>query len=698
MSNYRINKHPILDVEKKEEVSFFWKGKKLKAKKGEVITSALFANGIKTFSFHQKDNAPLGIFCANGQCSQCMVMVNGKPVRGCMTEVEEGMRVEPLRGLPKLPEDDEPVKTGEIKNIDYEVLIIGGGPAGLSAAIELGKANVKTLLIDDKRKLGGKLVLQTHKFFGSVEDSYAGTRGYKIGEILAEKVKKYDSVDIWMNSPAIGVYSDKKVGVLKNNSEYVLIKPDILLSSTGAREKSLVFPGNTLPGVYGAGAFQTIVNRDLVKASEKLFIIGGGNVGLIAGYHALQAGIEVVGLIEAMDDVGGYLVHKNKLVRMGVPVYTNHTIVSANGEDKVESVTVAEIDRDFNVIEGTEKSFECDTILIAVGLDSVNEFHNQAANFGMNSYLAGDAEEIAEASAAMFSGKIKGLEIANELGKIDKTIPDEWSKKMEILKSPGGEAKEPERPNKKEGVYPVFNCSQEIPCNPCTSVCPKDAIHIDPDNMMEEPVFIEENGCIGCMQCVSVCPGLAITLVDRRKDSENPTITLAHEYGENGEQSLDAGDEAYIMDKDGEKLGKYKVEKIRNTKNYANTYLVQFKVPADIAEEAAGIMVQTNEKIIEPMDKYVSEIRDDEIVCRCERVTAGEIRKWIKRGVNDINQIKAITRAGMGACGGKTCETIIKRLMREEGIEFDKIVGDVKRPLFMDTKFGLFAGMKDGDE
>ena len=113
---------------------------------------------------------------------------------------------------------------------------------------------------------------------------------------------------------------------MKDGREYVLIDPQVVLVATGAREKFLAFKGNTLPGVYGAGAFQTLVNRDLVRPAEKLFIVGGGNVGLIAGYHALQAGIGVVGLVEALPKCGGYKVHKDKLVRMGVPIYTSHTV------------------------------------------------------------------------------------------------------------------------------------------------------------------------------------------------------------------------------------------------------------------------------------------------------------------------------------------------------------------------------------
>lgn len=103
-----------------------------------------------------------------------------------------------------------------------------------------------------------------------------------------------------------------------------------------------------MPGVFGAGAFQTLVNRDLVKPSEQLFVIGGGNVGLIASYHALQAGINVVGLVEALPECGGYKVHRDKLARLGVPIYTSHTIIQAHGETHVSGVTIAAVDRSFN--------------------------------------------------------------------------------------------------------------------------------------------------------------------------------------------------------------------------------------------------------------------------------------------------------------------------------------------------------------
>jgi len=104
MTDHRIKKHPILPVPEREEIEFYWQGKALTALKGETIAAALFANGIQVFGHHQKDGSPLGIFCANGQCSQCMVVADGVPLKSCMELVTDKMHVEPNDGNPVLPE------------------------------------------------------------------------------------------------------------------------------------------------------------------------------------------------------------------------------------------------------------------------------------------------------------------------------------------------------------------------------------------------------------------------------------------------------------------------------------------------------------------------------------------------------------------------------------------------------------------
>lgn len=695
MINHRIKKHPILPIQERPVLGFFWNGDRIQAREGETIASALIANGVKIFGYHPKDHSPQGIFCANGQCSQCMVIANGLPVKSCMEHVTSGMQVISLDKNPTLPKVPSMPEFAPVVEKNIPTLIIGGGPAGLSAAIELGKMNIGTLIIDDKHQLGGKLVLQTHRFFGSTQAVYAGTRGIDIAKKLSGELEQYPSIEIWLQSTALAVFSDGKVGVLRENKEYQLIKPETILVATGARENSLAFPGNTLPGVLGAGAFQTLVNRDLIAPAKRLFIVGGGNVGLIAGYHAIQAGIEVVGLVEALPECGGYKVHKDKLARLGVEIYTSHTVISANGKDSVESITIAQVDANFKPIDGTQRTFSCDCILIAVGLNPVDEFFQKGKEFGLKVFAAGDAEEIAEASAAMYSGKIKGHEIARKLGYIDAKIPHKWYEVAEILKSKPGNTSVEIGLQTSKGIFPVFHCTQEIPCDPCSVLCNQKLIKIAESDIRKLPKFIgDDESCKGCFKCLIGCPGLAITLVDCRQNREMPIVSIPLEFGE---ERIKPGDDIIAKDTVGNPLGIFKVLKVLGNIKTDHTYIVQIAVPQEFASKIAGIQIQEQTKI-KSIDQYVTRLQDDTIVCRCERVTAREIRDVIRQGYRDFNEIKTITRAGMGACGSKTCNPIILRIFREEGIPLSEVTTQTLRPLFVEVPLGVLAGERNKRE
>jgi bacterioferritin-associated ferredoxin len=187
---------------------------------------------------------------------------------------------------------------------------------------------------------------------------------------------------------------------------------------------------------------------------------------------------------------------------------------------------------------------------------------------------------------------------------------------------------------------------------------------------------------------VTICPGLAVTLVDYRHDADEPTVTLAHEFLR---ETIEVGDLVTVLDAEGAVLGRVPVVKVRALKAFDRTLSVQVRAPRAMAKQIAGIQVQ-EPQVAQPMDHYVECLADDTIVCRCERVTAGEIRALIHEGYRDINEIKAVIRAGMGSCGARTCGPLIHRLFRDEGVADEEIVDQTLRPLFMEVPLGVFAG------
>ena len=187
--------------------------------------------------------------------------------------------------------------------IKKEIVIIGGGPAGLAAAIEAAKRDAGVLLIDENKRPGGQLFKQIHKFFGSKAHN-AGVRGVDIGKQLLVQTEE-TGVEIWLDSAAVGIFSEKKVAVLHEGTT-VVVQAERILISTGATENALRFKGWTLPGVMGAGAAQTMVNVNRVLPGKRILMVGSGNVGVIVAYQLMQAGANVVGIVEGMDHIGAY--------------------------------------------------------------------------------------------------------------------------------------------------------------------------------------------------------------------------------------------------------------------------------------------------------------------------------------------------------------------------------------------------------
>ncbi|MEL7648650.1 MAG: NAD(P)/FAD-dependent oxidoreductase [Sedimentibacter sp.] len=338
---------------------------------------------------------------------------------------------------------------GEKLMINTQLAVIGAGPAGLSAAIEAAKYGVKVTLLDENSKPGGQLFKQIHKFFGSKEHK-AGTRGFDIGSQLIEESKKY-GVNVRMGNVVYGAF-DKNYLDITYEDKVEVLKAEKIIIATGASEKALCFPGWTMPGVMGAGAAQTMINVNRVLPGKRILMIGSGNVGLIVSYQLLQAGAEVVALVEAADCIGGYGVHAAKIRRAGVPILTSHTVKCVTGTKCVESATVVRVDNNFKPIEGTEKTFDVDMVCIAIGLYPLVELikifgcqtaylpvlggfvplHDESMETSIPGvYVAGDLAGVEEASTAMEEGKLAGLAVAHSLGYITN---EEYDLRSESIK------------------------------------------------------------------------------------------------------------------------------------------------------------------------------------------------------------------------------------------------------------------------
>jgi len=178
--------------------------------------------------------------------------------------------------------------------------------------------------------------------------------------------------------------------------------------------------------------------------------------------------------------------------------------------------------------------------------------------------------------------------------------------------------------------------------------------------------------------------------VDYRQGLNNPVVSLAYELYN---YEVKEGDMVLLTDYEGNPLQEAEVIEVLFNKASRKTQIVKVRVPKGIARKVAGFRVQREEATL-PMAKPTAErITDDAMVCRCERVTAGEIRRWIRRGIRDLNQIKAITRAGMGACGSKTCGDLMVQLFKDEGIPVEEVTPHTIRPLFIEAPLGVFCNI-----
>jgi thioredoxin reductase/Pyruvate/2-oxoacid:ferredoxin oxidoreductase delta subunit/bacterioferritin-associated ferredoxin len=589
-----------------------------------------------------------------------------------------------------------------------DLLVLGGGPAGLCGAIEAAREGLRVLVVDEGISPGGQLVKQTHKFFGS-ENFYASTRGMEIAVKLLKELSLYSRATIASESSVLAIYPDGVPVLDRRSDSTTLYNPARLLVATGASERFLQFDNNDLPGVYGAGAVQTLMNQFGILPGKSVLMIGSGNIGLIVSYQLAQAGVEVKAILEASSRIGGYRVHADKVKRLGIPVLLNHTILKAIGEESVKGALITALDDRWKPVPGTERELVIDTICIAVGLTPSAELVAQAG--GQLKYIpelggyvplhdgdmrttidrvfvAGDVSVIEEETTAMIEGRIAGLNIVKDIkGECDETRLTDLKETLNRFRCGPTSSKirsglekmnlatraaryvegEVNRPEEFRGkLRPIIECFEAIPCNPCETSCPVGAIKIGA-NINDVPV-IDYSRCTGCGVCATKCPGLAIFMYQEREDGM-ALVGIPYEFLPVPER----GQTVYAIGRNGEVLCTARVDRITRSANKTN--IVYLTVPEELGRDVRHIHVTNRE--------------ESSLVCRCEEITVEQVKKAIREGYVDFEELRRYLRVSMGPCGGRTCRlNTLMILSGETGLPVEKLSPGTLRPPVIPVSFG----------
>ena len=273
----------------------------------------------------------------------------------------------------------------------YDIVIIGGGPAGLAVAISAKKSGVDSVLILERdRELGGILNQCIHNGFGLHTFKEELTGPEYAGRFI-EQVKELD-VEYKLNTMVMDISSQKTITAMNREEGLFEIQAKAVVLAMGCRERSrgaLNIPGYRPAGIFSAGTAQRLVNIEGYMPGKEVVILGSGDIGLIMARRMTLEGAKVKVVAELMPYSGGL---KRNIVQClddyGIPLKLSHTVVDIKGKERLEGVTLAQVDNHGKPIPGTEEEYSCDTLLLSVGLIPENEI-SRGMGVDMNPVTSG---------------------------------------------------------------------------------------------------------------------------------------------------------------------------------------------------------------------------------------------------------------------------------------------------------------------
>jgi len=424
------------------KISFQFENKFYTANSGESIASALISNNI--YAINEKNTSKRGVFCGMGVCHECLVEVNGQNnVRACITKLRSNAIIYKQKEISIKEYKKDTNEQKKDSNIyDSELLIIGGGIGGLSAALSASNCGVNTILIDDREKLGGQFCKQP-----IINGNMLLDEQVKLGSNLINKVIS-NGVRIFTNTSVFAIFENKEILALKNN-ELITIKPKKIIFSTGAYERGYPVKGWTLPRVMTTGAMQSMLKSYNVLAGKKILMCGNGPFILHVAKELKNAGAEIVAVSEKSikPTILDYkilinlLLNSFKLFFKGIryifylrynriPVYYGYEITRIEEKSNGLTGTISNIKGD------DSKCFDVDCICLGYGFISSNNMlrfldckhiyncdsnslvtyrHYDFQTSVKDIYAIGDCVQINGAQVAELEGIISGYNVAESL-------------------------------------------------------------------------------------------------------------------------------------------------------------------------------------------------------------------------------------------------------------------------------------------
>ena len=440
----------------------------MSAYEGDTVASALYSSGTSIFSRSFKYHRARGLLCVAGKCPNCLVSVDGVPnVRACTEPVREGMRVSHQNAWPSLDRDALSVldrlhwlmpvgfyykalhrpkllwkiaqrvirRIGGLGRIDInstsrthyrhrrlftDVAVVGGGPAGMAAALAAAENGSRVVIIDDQPDLGGHLRVDTQVH--SDIPGFPDMPGCEIAKLLAGSVLGSSNIQVLSDATVFGLYQDNLLGVLQDN-RLIKLRAARVVMATGSYESPMVFDNNDIPGVMLASAAQRLIRLYSVRPGNDAVVATINDQGYSAAQDLLQAGVDVVAVVDLRPVGTASPDAATPITDRGVELLASHSVVRAEGKKQLKAVVVQPI-KDGQPA-GPARRLQCDLLCMSGGFQPADALLRQASapskfdealgesvplRIPTGTYIAGEVSGIHDPAISIMQGRLAGTE------------------------------------------------------------------------------------------------------------------------------------------------------------------------------------------------------------------------------------------------------------------------------------------------